>query len=152
LFADGERPRLRLFLPDGPGGDLLFARLSADWGALGIGVERAKTRPAADLAWLDAVAPSNSPAWYLRQFRCVTAPVCVAEADPLLDTARSVIDPMQRAALLADAARMMDEAGLFIAIAAPVRWSLVGDGAAGYQDNRFARHPFAGLMRRARGI
>jgi peptide/nickel transport system substrate-binding protein len=152
LFADGERPRLRLFLPDGPGGDLLFARLSADWGALGIGVERTPTRAAADLAWLDVVAPSNSPAWYLRQFRCAAAPVCVAEADPLLDTARAVIDPVQRAALLADAGRMMDEAGLFIAIAAPVRWSLVGDRAAGYQDNRFARHPFAGLMRRARGI
>ena len=149
LFADGERPRLRLLLPAGPGGDLLFARLAADWNAIGIAVERVAVRSAADLEWLDLVAPSNSPAWYLRQFRCGKAAICVAEADPLLDTARTVLDPIQRGALLADASRMMDEAGLFIAIAAPVRWSLVGDRAAGYQDNRFARHPFADVMRRA---
>jgi peptide/nickel transport system substrate-binding protein len=148
LFAGAGRPRLRLFLPEGPGGDLLFGRLSADWGAIGVGVERAKSRAAADLAWLDVVAPSQSPAWYLRHFRCAVAAVCLAQADPLLDTARTVLDPVQRGALLADASRMMDDAVLFIAIAAPVRWSLVGDRAAGYQDNRFARHPLAGIMRR----
>jgi peptide/nickel transport system substrate-binding protein len=149
LLTDVDSPRLRLALPDGPGGDLLLSRLAADWGAIGIGVERAASRAGADLVWLDLVAPSNSPAWYARQFRCGTAPICVAEADPLLATARTVIDPIQRGALLADASRMMDEAGLFIAIAAPVRWSLVGDRAAGYQDNRFARHPFADIKRRA---
>ena len=44
---------------------------------------------------------------------------------------------------------MIDEATLFIALAAPVRWSLVGDRATGYQANRFARHPLADIMRRA---
>lgn len=153
LFPDAERPRITVFLPAGPGGDLLFTRLFADWGAIGIGVDRATDRDSADLAWLDVVAPSNSPAWFLRQFRCVSARICVPEADPLLETARTVLDPVQRAALLGDAARMMDDASLFIAIAAPVRWSLVGDRVQGYQDNRFARHPFADAMRRSpRGI
>ena len=153
LLGGEERPRISVFLPDGPGGDLIFKRLFADWGAIGIGVERATSRSAADLAWLDVVAPSSSPAWFLRQFRCDVVPVCVAEADPLLDTARAVLDPVQRGALLTDASRLMDEAALFIAIAAPVRWSLVGPRAAGYQDNRFARHPFADIMRRpSRGI
>lgn len=147
LFGD-ERPRLTVALPEGPGGDLLFARLSADWGAIGIGVERARPGARGDLAWVDRVAPSASPAWYLRQFRCGTAPICVEEAGPLLDSARAVPNPVQRGALLADAARMMDEATLFIALAAPVRWSLVGDRAPGYQDNRFARHPLADLGRR----
>jgi peptide/nickel transport system substrate-binding protein len=153
LFGDGERPRLRIALPEGPGGDQLFARLSADWGALGIGVERAGPGAAADLAWVDEVAPSSSPGWYLRQFRCGVAPICVPEADSILDAARTAPDPAQRGALFADAAYMIDDAALFIALAAPVRWSLVGDRAAGYLDNRFARHPLAGIgSRPSRGF
>jgi peptide/nickel transport system substrate-binding protein len=148
LFGDGERPRLRVALPDGPGGDLLFARLSADWGAIGIGVERAGPGAPADLAWIDEVAPSSSPGWYLRRFRCGVAPICVPEADSILDAARTAPDPAQRGALFADAAFMIDDAGLFIALAAPVRWALVGDRAAGYLDNRFARHPLADIGRR----
>ena len=153
LFGPKQRPTLRIEAPEGPGAQMLINCLSADWGVLGIKVERTGNGQVADLKLIDAVAPSTSPAWFLRQFRCGTVPICVAEADPLLDTARSVLDPIQRAALLQDASRMMDDAGLFIAIAAPVRWSLVGDRAPGYQDNRFARHPFADVMRRApRGI
>ena len=76
------------------------------------------------------------------------APICNAEADSILDAARTAPDPTQRGALFADAAFMIDQGSLFIAIAAPVRWSLVGDRATGYQDNRFARHPFADIMRR----
>jgi peptide/nickel transport system substrate-binding protein len=85
----------------------------------------------------------------LRQVRCGRAPVCVEETGALLDSARTVPNPVQRGALLADAARLMDEATLFIALAAPVRWSLVGDRAPGYQDNRFARHPLADVGRRS---
>jgi peptide/nickel transport system substrate-binding protein len=149
LFGDTDRPRLRLALPEGPGGDLLFARLAADWGAIGFAVERAQSAAAADLKFIDAVAPSASPAWFLRQFRCSLTPICVAEADALLDSARIAPDAAQRGALLGQAAAMIDEATLFIALAAPVRWSLVGDRATGYQANRFARHPLADIMRRA---
>ncbi len=149
LFGNTDRPRLRLALPEGPGGDLLFARLAADWGAVGFVVERAESAATADLKFIDAVAPSASPAWFLRQFRCAQAPVCVAEADALLDSARIAPDAAQRGALLGQAAAMIDDATLFIALAAPVRWSLVGDRATGYQDNRFARHPLADMMRRA---
>jgi peptide/nickel transport system substrate-binding protein len=148
LFATGERPRLRVALPDGPGGDLLFARLSADWGAIGIGVERAGPGAPGDLAWIDEVAPSGSPGWYLRQFRCGIVPLCNAEADSMLEAARTAPDPAQRGALFTDAAWMIDQGSLFIALAAPVRWSLVGDRATGYQDNRFARHPLADIVRR----
>ena len=148
LFGEAERPRLRVALPDGPGGDLLFARLSADWRAIGIAVERAGPGAPADLAWIDEVAPSGSPGWYLRQFRCGMAALCIAEADSIMDAARTAPDPAQRGALFADAALMIDQASLFIALAAPVRWSLVGDRATGYQDNRFARHPLADIVRR----
>ena len=149
LFGATERPRLSVALPEGPGGDLLFARLAADWRAIGIVVERAAPRAPADLRWIDAVAPSTSPAWFLRHFRCTRAPICSEEADVLLDSARAAPDAAQRGALLGQAAALIDEATLFIALAAPVRWSLVGDRATGYQDNRFTRHSLADLMRRA---
>ena len=149
LFGAADRPRLRVALPEGPGGDLLFARLSADWRVLGITVDRASPGAAADLKWIDAVAPSTSPAWFLRQFRCAATPVCVEEADVLLDSARAAPDAAQRGALLGQAAALIDEANLFIALAAPVRWSLVGDRATGYQENRFTRHSLADLLRRA---
>ncbi|MDQ3143463.1 MAG: ABC transporter substrate-binding protein, partial [Pseudomonadota bacterium] len=146
LFGDTERPSLRVALPGGPGGEILFARLSADWGALGISVERVAPGRPADVMLIDAVAPSNSAAWYLRRFRCGEAPICVEEADEVLAAARDAPVAAQRAAFLQQAADLMDEAALFIPLAAPVRWSLVGDRAAAFQENRFARHPFAGMM------
>ncbi len=146
LFGETERPRFRVALPDGPGGDLVFERLAADWGAIGIGIERVGIGAAADLAWVDRVAPSTSPAWFLRQFRCSLVPICLPEADTLLDEARAAPDAALRGKLLAEAAALMDENTLFIALAAPVRWSLVGDRAAGFQDNRFARHPLADIV------
>jgi peptide/nickel transport system substrate-binding protein len=149
LFGSDEPPRIVVALPDGPGGDLLFARLSADWRAIGLEVERARPGAPADLKWIDAVAPSTSPAWFLRQFRCSQTPVCVPEADALLDSARAAPDAAQRGALLGQASVLIDEATLFIALTAPVRWSLVGDRATGYEENRFSRHSLADLMRRA---
>ena len=149
LFGGDEQPRLSVTLPQGPGGDLLFARLAADWGAIGIAVDRARPGAPADLKWIDEVAPSTSPAWFLRPFRCAQSAICVEEADTLLEAARSAPNAAQRGALLGQAAALIDEATLFIALAAPVRWSLVADRADGYQENRFARHPLADLMRRA---
>ncbi len=146
LFGDTERPSLKVALPPGPGGDMLFARLSADWGLLGIAVERVAPGRPADFMLIDAVAPSNSPAWYLRRFRCGNTPICVEEADEMLAAAREAPVSAQRAALLQQAADLMDQAALFLPLAAPVRWSLVGDRAAAFQENRFARHPLAGMM------
>jgi peptide/nickel transport system substrate-binding protein len=145
LFGETDRPSLSVALPDGPGGDLIFARLFADWGAIGIGVERAVPGRPADLRLVDAVAPSSSPAWYLRQFRCAVAPICVEPADELLQAAREAPVAAQRAALFAQVATLFDEAALFIPLAAPVRWSLVGDRVNAFQENRFARHPLTGI-------
>jgi peptide/nickel transport system substrate-binding protein len=73
----------------------------------------------------------------------------VPDADALLDSARAAPDAAQRGALLGQASVLIDEATLFIALTAPVRWSLVGDRATGYEENRFSRHSLADLMRRA---
>ena len=147
LFGDTERPRLTVALPEGAGGDVIFSRLFADWGTIGIGVERAKGRRA-DLVLIDQVAPSTSPAWYLRHFRCEVVPVCLEEADELLASAREATVGAQRAALLGQAAQLIDDAQLFLPLTAPIRWSLVGDAAPGFQENRFARHPLTGITRR----
>ncbi|MBA3730312.1 MAG: ABC transporter substrate-binding protein [Sphingomonas sp.] len=148
LFGSSEPPTIVVVLPEGPGGDLLYARLSADWRAIGVAVERARPGVTPDLKWIDAVAPSTSPAWFLRHFRCAQTPICVPDADTLLESARAAPDAAQRGALLGQAAALIDEATLFIPLTAPVRWSLVGDRATGYQENRFNRHSLADLMRR----
>ena len=148
LFADKERPVLRIALPEGPGAQLLLNRLTADWGLLGIRVERAAKGQPTDLRLIDAVAPSTSPAWFLRQFRCEVAPICVADADPLLEAARAAPVAAQRGALLAEAARLMDDEQLFMPIAAPIRWALVSGRVEGFAVNRFARHTLTSLEER----
>ncbi len=144
-----EPRHLLVSLPDGPGGNIILMRLNADWGPLGFEVERAAPGARADFAWIDAVAPSDSPAWFLRQFRCIVKPVCSAQADTLLDQARDVAGAAQTNALLGQAARLMDADQLFIAVAAPIRWSLVSRAVPGFVENRYARHPLGGLKTRA---
>ena len=145
LFGSEDRPTLRLFMPQGPGGDFLFARLRYDWAPLGLKVERAPSAASADLVWIDEVAPSSSPAWFVRRFRCGVAPICLEEAEPLLAAARSAPIALQRNALLTEVARLMDDAQLFIPVAAPVRWALVSGRAPGFAENPFARHTLVGL-------
>ncbi|HEX6661597.1 MAG TPA: ABC transporter substrate-binding protein [Sphingomicrobium sp.] len=140
-----QKPTIRIYLPGGPGSDILFNRLMIDWGAIGITAERAKNPLASDLKLIDAVAPSTSPAWFLRQFRCQVAPICDKQADELLDAARDALLPAQRYALLSQAAAKIDEMQLFIPLAAPVRWSLVSDRIQGFVGNRYARHTLTDL-------
>jgi peptide/nickel transport system substrate-binding protein len=148
LFGDAERPELRIALPEGPGASILLDRLSRDWGLLGIRVLPAAKGIPTNLRLVDAVAPSTSPAWFLRQFRCGTSPICDPKADELLDAARAAPVSAQRSALLGESARMIDEAVLFLPIAAPVRWSLVSPSVSGFAPNRFARHPLTGLQQK----
>ena len=145
LFGNAGRPTIRVAMPEGPGGEYLFGRLRYDWAYLGIDVERAPSAASADLVWIDEVAPSSSPAWFLRRFKCGVVPICIEEADPLLAEARSTHDPLQRARLLLDVARMMDETHLFMPVAAPIRWSLVSGRVPGFEENPFARHTLVGL-------
>ena len=138
-------------LPDGPGGDLILARLKADWRALGFDVTRAGKGERADFRLLDAVAPSDSPAWFVRRFRCAIAIVCLPELETILVRARETADPRQRAGLLAEAAQKMDAGQLFIPLTAPIRWSLVARSAPGFTENRYARHALGSLAATTQG-
>jgi peptide/nickel transport system substrate-binding protein len=111
-------------------------------------VEAAAPGQPADLKLIDAVAPSNSPAWFLRQFRCAQTPVCDPKIDELLEGARNTPVPAQRYALLSEAAQQIDEQQLFIPLAAPIRWSLVSAQMQGFATNRFARHTLTDLGQR----
>lgn len=142
--APAPRPVIRVDIPGGPGGEIILARLKADWEPLGVEVAVAGDG-AADFRFIDEVAPSSSPAWFLRRFRCDYVPVCAEQADQLLDAARLTGFPPQRARFFADAERIMREEVLFIPVAAPVRWSLAGRDLQGFAENRFGRHTLTDL-------
>lgn len=143
------KPVIIVALPDGPGGDLLFQELVRDWGAIGLTVERAQPGTPADFAFVDEVAPSTSPAWFVRHFRCGLAPICDDQADSLMQAARQTPVPAQRSALLGQAASRIDDMQLFIPITAPIRWSLVSGRIQGFAGNRYARHTLTGLEQQA---
>jgi peptide/nickel transport system substrate-binding protein len=148
MFGRADRPAIRIALPAGPGADLLLRELALNWGALGFKVERAPSPAAADFALIDEVAPSTTAAWFVRRFRCGVAPVCDADMNQILDSARTTPVPAQRYAFLAQAAAKIDEDQLFIPLTAPVRWSLVSRRIQGFAGNRYARHTLTGLEQR----
>ena len=148
LLSEDEPTIIRLGLPDGPGSEVLLARLRQDWGRLGIQVERSGDSGPADLVLVDKVAPSSSAAWFLRQFRCEYAKICDAQVDEMLDGARSTAVLAQRSALLSEASKRIDRLQLFLPIAAPIRWSLVSPRISGFAGNPFAIHTLTGLERR----
>ena len=147
-FGDLEKPTLRIAVPDAPGARILLSRLASDWGAIGITVEAVEPGKAADFVLIDKVAPSTSPAWFVRSFRCGEVPVCDPEADELMDGARSATVTVQRNGLLAQVAQRIDDQQLFIALTAPIRWSLVSDRVQGFATNRFGRHTLTSLRQR----
>jgi oligopeptide transport system substrate-binding protein len=149
LFGD-ERPTIKVRIPDGPGGAILLSRLQADWGAIGLQVEQVDKAAEADFMFVDSVAPSKSPAWFVRQFRCGTARICSEEADALMDSARITLIAEQRGAMLGEAGRLLDERVAFIPLTAPIRWSLVARHLSEFSENSFARHPLNELVRQSR--
>lgn len=136
---------LAIELPDGLGGKILFDRLATDWRRIGIELVRAGKGTPADLKMIDAVALSASPAWFVRSFRCDARPMCSSEADAMMDSARVATVADQRAAFILEASRLIEEDVLFLPLAAPIRWSLVGSRIRGFADNIVARHPLTGL-------
>ncbi len=150
LFGN-QKPDIRVALPTGPGGDLLFQELTRDWGMIGLTVDRAEPGQPADFWLIDEVAPSSSAAWFVRRFRCGAVIICDAGADELMGAARETPVPAQRYALLFQAAGRIDDAQLFIPITAPVRWSVVSDRIQGFAGNRYARHTLTDLQQRPNG-
>ena len=139
------KPTISIYLPPGPGADFLLLEIKRDWGAIGINVERAAGEAAADFTLIDEVAPSSSPAWFVRRFRCGIVSVCDPAADQLMDGARTMPVASQRYALILQAAARIEDQQLFIPVTAPVRWSLVSERVENFAGNRFGRHTLSDL-------
>ena len=124
---------------------------SADSRAIG---ERSGSRSSAppiaasaDFALIDEVAPSTSPAWFVRQLPLRIRRRSATPRPTRCSTRRATRLSRPSAALLAQAAARIDDAQLFIPITAPMRWSLVSNRIQGFAGNRYARHTLTGLAR-----
>lgn len=137
---------LRVAMPDGPGYRVVFAHLRRDWRRIGVDAVRVAPNDPAELRLIDAVAPANLPTWYLRFFTCEASPICDETADGALQRARLAANPAERQAALAEADRAMATLTPYIALASPVRWSLVSRRLNGFRANSFARHPASELI------
>jgi peptide/nickel transport system substrate-binding protein len=136
--------RLRLAVPAGPGGTLLFGLTAASLRTLGIGADRVAWNAQADLRLIDAVAPYDSARWYL----ATACQLCSAEAQAALDGARDAPTMAERAQHIAEADAALARDVAFIPIAQPLRWSLVSLRLKQWQPNARAWHP----LNRLRGL
>lgn len=138
-----KRPAtLRIALPAGPGADLVFERLSADFAAIGLNATKVPINAAADLRLIDQVARYPRAGWFFNQLNCASLRgPCSPTADLLFARARAEPDPAERAELIADAEAELMRANLFIPFGTPLRWSLVGGDVTGFAINRWAVHP-----------
>lgn len=137
-IAEWSEPvRLRIAMPDGPGATLLWGRAAAALIRAGIMAERVGADAPAELRLVDQVAPYDSARWFL----ATACRPCSMEAMTLIAGARDAAGEAERARLLAtaDAALAADVA--FVAIARPLRWSLVATRLDGFQPNPRSVHP-----------
>ncbi len=139
-------PRLRIALPAGPGSDILFARLRADFRAIGVETVQVRENAPAELRLVDAVARYARAGWFLNQLSCrMTAALCSASADRLTGLAMVEPDPVKRADLLAQAEAQLTIANSYIPLGVPIRWSLVSGQATGFMPNPWNVHPLLPL-------
>lgn len=134
--------RLRLALPRGRGGDILFSRLRADLKAVGIAVHQVGPDDEAELRLVDAVARYPRVGWFMNQLSCAaTRGLCSSDADRMAAQAQRATDPAVRAELLADAEAELTRANVFIPFGPPIRWSLVRGDVHGFTANGWNIHP-----------
>jgi oligopeptide transport system substrate-binding protein len=135
--ANKAPPTLRLALPSGPGGILLYGQIAARLMLIGVRPERVAMNQDADLRLIDAVAPYDSARWYLAT-ACL---VCSDEAHAALEAARDAPDMATRGQHIAEADGLLASDVAFIPLATPLRWSLVSLRLRQWQGNARGWHP-----------
>ncbi|WP_245942156.1 ABC transporter substrate-binding protein [Sphingomonas gilva] len=135
--ANGDPPALRLALPDGPGSNLVFARIAADLRAIGLTVERVDESADADLRLIDMVAPHDNARWFLMQ----ACRLCSEVPSFALEAARDAPTMADRAARIAEADAAVTADAAFIPLARPLRWSLVSQRLRQWTANPRGVHP-----------
>lgn len=139
----GMEARVRLALPGGAGGNVLWGRIAADLIAAGIRPLRVALGAPAELTLVDAVAPYDSARWYL----ATACAACGLATPHAIEDARVAPTLAERAAALAAADAELARDGGFIPIARPFRWSLVSMRLRAWQPNARAWHPLNQLRR-----
>ena len=138
----GEEVQLALYLPQGPGSDLLFGGLAQQLSQAGLDIVRAADARSADLVLRDSVARFSGARWFLNQFNCKIAPrQCSPEADDLVQLAVLARDSDLQTQLLTQAEAALLQRNLYIPLGAPIRWSQVRSDVPGFAENPWAFHP-----------
>ncbi len=144
----GDPPALRVALPEGPGATMLFGLLRHDLGLIGLQVQRVALKENADLRLVDEVAAYDSALWYLGRIGCARKVHCSDLAEAQLQGASLSTTLAERLARVAEAANLMQAHNGYIALGAPIRWSLVSRRLTGFLPSPRARHPLNHLFRR----
>lgn len=132
---------IRVALPGGPGGTLVWSRIARDLRDIGLQPERVGLDEDAELRLIDEVAPYDSGRWYL-----VTAcQLCPDGLMASIEAARDARSLPERASHIAMADLALTQDGAYIPIAQPLRWSLVALRLQAWQENSRAWHPLTHL-------
>lgn len=144
----GRDAQVKIYLPAGPGSDLMFTGLAEDFAAIGVSTIRTEETDEADLVLRDRVARYPSPRWFLNQFNCtIDDAQCSQDADYLVSLALDARDPAEEASYLLEAENTLLATNLYIPLGAPIRWSMVRAGIEGFSENPWNVHPLFPLSR-----
>lgn len=145
----GDAITVRVALPAGPGADVVWRHLQADFNAIGVRSLRVAENAPADLRLVDWVARYGRADWYLGQLGCGAARgQCSEAADTAAASARAAATPQARADALAAAEQALTLANVFIPLGNPIRWSLVREPLPGFAPNAWGWHPLSALATR----
>ncbi|MEW9854991.1 ABC transporter substrate-binding protein [Novosphingobium sp. M1R2S20] len=141
-----KAPELSIWLPSGPGSDILFNRLSGDFRTIGVASQRVEDPKDADLRLVDEVARYPRAHWFLNRLSCVARQgLCEPEVDALVAEAIKLEDSAERTLRLNEAEARLTQANVFIPLGSPIRWSLVRGSVQGFSPNPWAWHPLMPL-------
>ncbi|MEZ5743589.1 MAG: ABC transporter substrate-binding protein [Sphingomonadaceae bacterium] len=141
LAGDAAQP-IAIWMPRGPGADMLFERLSEDLGGIGLALERVEKIADADMQLVDSVARYPRVLWFFNRMSCKSwSDACDPAADKRVLEANAEEIATERVERLAEAEELLTEANVFIPFGAPIRWSLVSGDVEGFSINRWAWHP-----------
>lgn len=135
---NGKPVKFSIALPDGPGMDLLFLALKAQFHLIDVEVERVEKN--ADMTLIDEVASYESVSWYLGRLSCARNVRCDPEAEALLQSSLEAVSIEERIVFLGQAEVLIQAYNGYIPIATPVRWSLVDPQLNNYAPSRRAQH------------
>lgn len=141
-----QAAHVSIWLPRGPGSDILFGRLFEDLRAIGVTASRSDKAAEADLRLVDDVARYPRPRWFLNRLSCAArSGLCDPAADAMVADAVQLDNPVRRNAMIAEAEARMTAANLFIPFGTPIRWSLVRGDVDGFATNTWGWHPLMPL-------